>query len=269
MATVNVSESRPRTGAARLLDASPLLRVLSGLGRYVLLMARAFAEPSELRRYRKDFFYQMVRLGVASLPIVMMASAFTGGVMTVQTIYQMTSPLMPASTVGAIVSPSMILELAALVTAFMLAGRVSARVAAELASMRVTEQIDALSVMGLSPEAYLVAPRVVAGVLTFPVLYVAACVVGIGAGAGVAGASDAVTAADFLQGAHTYFRRFDVIYGLIKSLVFGFAVTSVACYKGYYAHGGAQEVGESATRAAVGSCVFVLVADYLLAITLL
>jgi len=249
---------------------APVQSGLQSAGRYVLLLYDAFGAPwRELRRYQADLFEQMMRLGVASLPIVMLASAFTGGVMTVQTVYQMRSPLIPPSTVGAIVGPSMILELTALVTAFILAGRVGARVAAELASMRVTEQIDALEVMGLSPEAYLVAPRVAAGALMFPLLYVAACAVGVGAGVAAAALSDAVTVADFLEGARTYFRVFDVAYGLLKALVFGFAITSVACYKGFHARSGAQEVGASATRAAVGGCVFVLATDLLLAATLL
>lgn len=242
----------------------------ASLGRYVLLLWRAFtAPPRELARHRADFSRQMMRLGLASLPIVMLAAAFTGGVTTVQAIYQMRSPLIPKSTIGAIVVPSMILELGVLVAAFILAGRVGARIAAEIGAMRASEQIDALEVMGLSAPGYLVAPRVVAGTLMFPVLYVAACVVGAGAGTLVASASGALTPAEFILGARSFFTPFDALYGCTKALVFGFIITSVACYKGYYVEGGAEGVGESTTEAAVTSCIFVLLADYVLAATLL
>ena len=219
--------------------------------------------------YRKNLISQMTKIGIESLPIVSLAAFFSGAVMTVQTAYQMTGPFVPKSVIGSIVAPTMILELGVVGMAFVLAGRVGARIAAELGTMRVSDQIDALEVMGLSPEAYLVAPRVAAGALMFPLLYVAACAVGVGAGVAAAALSDAVTVADFLEGARTYFRVFDVAYGLLKALVFGFAITSVACYKGFHARSGAQEVGASATRAAVGGCVFVLATDLLLAATLL
>lgn len=242
----------------------------SSFGRYVLLLVDAFAAPpAELRRHWADFLQQMVRTGLESLPIVMLAGVFTGGVTTVQSIYQMTNPLIPKSTVGAIVVPSIVLELGAVVTAFVLAGRVSARIAAEIGAMRTTEQIDALEVMGLSAPGYLVAPRVVAGTLMFPVLYVAACGMGIVAGVAAAAHSDQLSSAEFLLGARTYFKPFDALYGSVKAVVFGFIITSVACYKGYYAGGGAEGVGESTTQAAVLACIFVLLTDYLLAVLLL
>jgi phospholipid/cholesterol/gamma-HCH transport system permease protein len=210
-----------------------------------------------------------MRVGVESLPIVAIAAAFTGGVTTEQTIYQMRYPLIPESTVGAIVVPSIILEFGALITAFILAGRVSARIAAELGSMRTGGQIDALDVMGIRSSGYLILPRVLAGVATFPLLYIVATVVGSTAGLGVASASSTVTTAEFLSGARSFFTGFMAVYGLVKAIVFGFLITSIACYVGYYTDGGAQGVGRSATQAAVAACVFILVADYLLAILML
>jgi len=240
------------------------------VGSYLQLMVEAFRMPIyDGPTYRQNLARQMVRVGVESIPIVVLAAAFTGGVTTEQTIYQMRYPLIPERTVGAIVVPSVILELGALITAFILAGRVSARIAAELGSMRLNGQIDALNVMGISASGYLVMPRVLAGVLTFPLLYIVASAVGASAGYVVASLSEAVTATQFLTGARSFFTGFMAFYGLVKAVVFGFIITSVACYVGFNAEGGARGVGRSATRAAVGACMLVLVADYLLAILML
>ncbi len=240
------------------------------VGTFLLLMAKAVRSPIYDRAtYRQNLARQMRQIGVESLPIVAVAAAFTGGVTTEQTIYQMRYPLIPESTIGAIVVPSVILEFGALITAFILAGRVSARIAAELGSMRIGGQIEALSVMGVSASGYLVLPRVLAGVLTFPLLYVVASTVGSAAGLGIAAASGDVTTAQFLTGARSFFTGFMAVYGLVKAVVFGFLITAIPCYVGFHADGGARGVGRSATRAAVGACMFVLVADYLLALLML
>lgn len=211
----------------------------------------------------------MVRIGVESMPIVMLAAGFSGAVTTVQTAYQLVSPLIPKSIIGSIVVPSMILELGAVVTGFILAGRVGARIAAELGTMRVTEQIDALEAMGLNSIGYLIVPRVLAGIVMFPVLYIAACLVGIGGGMIVGDLGGFVPYGEFLEGAREFFQPFDPVFGVIKSLVFGFTITSISCFKGYYTAGGAEGVGRSTTQAAVASCVFLLLADLVLAATLL
>jgi len=167
------------------------------------------------------------------------------------------------------VVPSMILELGAVVTGFILAGRVGARIAAELGTMRVTEQIDALEAMGLNSIGYLIVPRVIAGILMFPVLYIAACFVGIGGGMMVGHLGGFVPMGEFVDGAREFFQPFDPIFGIIKSLVFGFLITSISCFMGYYTKGGAEGVGRATTQAAVASCVFLLLADLILAATLL
>lgn len=246
-----------------------LVKPFTILGRYVLLLVNAFVSLDDFRTYRKNTMDQMVHIGLESLPIVTLAAAFSGAVTTVQASYQLVSPFIPPTVIGAIVAPSMILELGAVVTGFILAGRVGARIAAELGTMRVTEQIDALEAMGLNSVSYLIAPRVIAGVLMFPMLYVAACFVGISGGLLVANVGDYLTTGEFVQGAREFFRPFDAFFGVIKSLAFGFIITSIACYKGYYTGGGAEGVGKSTTQAAVMSCVFILVADLVLALVLL
>ena len=130
-------------------------------------------------------------------------------------------------------------------------------------------QIDALEAMGLNSIGYLIVPRVIAGVVMFPVLYISACFVGITGGVAVGHWTGAVPAGEFISGAREFFHAFDAVFGIIKSLVFGFAITSISCYKGYYTSGGAEGVGRSTTEAAVTSCVYLLLADLLLASTLL
>ena len=244
--------------------------VFAGLGRFGLLMKNAFSQFRSIRLYYKNLVEQLVRIGIDSLPIVALASAFTGAVAAVQSIYQLEGSFyLPATAVGSFVTTSVILELGALIAAFILAGRVGARIAAELGTMRVTEQIDALEAMGLNSASYLVLPRVLAGVLMFPIIYVVACTVGIGMGVIVGEASGVISVQTFVAGARLLFRPYDLFFGITKSLAFGFAITSVACYYGYFTTGGAEGVGQSTTRATVMACVFVLLADYVLAVLML
>lgn len=234
-----------------------------------MLMGRAFASIREVRMYWKNLFVQMVRIGIDSVPIIALAAAFSGAVLTVQTTYQLESPFIPKSIIGAIVAPSIMLELGVVVAGFILAGRVGARIAAELGTMRVSEQIDALEVMGLNSIGFLILPRVLAGIVMFPMLYVVSCLVGIGTGIGIGHLGGFLSAAEFLQGARQFFKLLDPFIGFVKSFVFGFIITSIACYKGYYTRRGAVGVGDSTTQAAVLSCVFILVADLIVAVLLL
>ena len=266
----------PPRFADRLRDGlGPLWRVpeglLQGFGAYVLLIARAFNLPRDLRPslYARNLATQMVQVGIDSIPIVSLATAFSGGVVVVQAIYQLENPLLPLSIVGTFAEQSILLELGTLVTAFVLCGRVGARIAAELGTMRVKEQIDALEAMGLNSRSFLVVPRVLAGVLMFPVLYVVAATVGMAMGGVVAELSGMLTVQTYWEGARLFFRPYDVFFGLVKSLVFGFVITSIACYTGYNAEGGAEGVGKATTRAAVLGCVWVLFSDYLCAAVLL
>ena len=266
---------RPRLATRVREGFAPLWRVprglLTGFGAYVILIAQAFNLPRDLRPrlYARNLAEQMVQVGLDSVPIVALATAFSGGVVVVQAIYQLANPLLPVTIVGTFAEQSILLELGTLVTAFVLCGRVGARIAAELGTMRVKEQIDALEAMGLSSKSYLVVPRVVAGVLMFPVLYVVSATVGMATGGVVAELSGALTVQTYWEGARLFFRPYDVFFGLVKSLVFGFVITSIACYTGYNAAGGAQGVGQATTRAAVLGCVWVLFADYVTAALLL
>lgn len=246
-----------------------LFQPFYNIGRFSLLLTRAAASLDDIAIYRKNIIIQMGRIGLDSIPIVALAAAFSGAVTTVQTAYQLVSPVIPPSIIGAVVVPSLTMELAAVITGFILSGRVGARIAAELGTMRVTEQIDALEVMGLNSVGYLIVPRVLAGVLVFPILYVAACFVGVMGALGAAILTDTVSVGEFISGARAHYDAFGPWFGIIKSLVFGFFITSISCYMGYHTEGGAEGVGKSTTRAAVTSCVVILVADLILAILLL
>lgn len=246
-----------------------LIAAAHTFGQYVLLLFRAGRSLQEVRVYGKNWLDQMVRIGVESIPIVIMAAGFSGAVLTLQAGYHLSTYFVPPIFIGAIVGPSVILELAALSSGFVLASRVGARIAAELGTMRVTEQIDALEAMGINSVSYLIIPRVLAGMLMVPMLYVLACFVGIGGGILVGEISGFVTRPEFMEGARQFHEPFDPYFGLIKSVTFGFIITSVSCYQGYYTSGGAEGVGRSTTEAVVKSCVFVLMADLILAVVFL
>ena len=247
----------------------PLIKFLVEVGQFGLLLGRSFRSILEFKTYRGNLLTQMVRIGIDSIPIVSLAAGFSGMVLTLQSAYQLTTPLIPKSTIGGVVVPSIILEIGLLTTALVLSGRVGARIAAELGTMRVTEQVDALEAMGLNSVAYLVVPRVLAGMLMFPVLYAAACFVGITGGLLAAEFGNYLTSQEFIKGAREWFKAYDVFFGLIKSVVFGFLITSISCTKGFFTSGGAEGVGRSTTQAAVISCVMVLLFDYILALIFL
>lgn len=218
---------------------------------------------------RNEVFKQAVHLGFNALPVVMLASAFAGIVTTLQAAYQLQNTLLTEDAIGSIVVPTLMLEMCALVPGLVLASRIGASVAAELGTMQVTEQIDALEGMGLNATSYLVLPRIYAGLIMFPAIYVASAVVAILAG-GLAGDYMGYLPMEaFIRGARAYFLPFDAFYGMTKSLAFGFIITSVSCWKGFQTKGGAQGVGISTTQAVVVSCVNILIADYLVAEILL
>lgn len=245
------------------------MEYLEKLGQYVMLLYRALRSSYESKNYKRNLLNELVKIGYESMPIVLLTGVFTGAVMTLQTAYQLEAAFIPKSIIGAIVSESILIELAAVITSLVLAGKVGARIATELGTMRVTEQIDALESMGFNSASFLVVPRVLSGLIMFPILYLAAAIAGIVGGLVAAVLSGALAGAEFIEGAREYFFPWDVTFGLIKAFVFGFLITSVSCFKGYYASGGAEGVGKGTTQATVLSCIYVLLADFVLAAILL
>ena len=234
-----------------------------------MFMVQAFSTIRESLSNRKNVTKQMVQVGVNSIPVVLMASCFAGVVVTLQTAYQLENTILTDEAVGSVVVPTLMLEMAALIPGLVLASRVGASIAAELGTMKVTEQIDALETMGLNSVAYLVLPRVLAGLVMFPSMYVASALVSIVAG-GMAGEMlGFLSFESYILGARTFFLPFDPVYGMAKSIAFGFLITSISCWKGFHTQGGAQGVGNATTQAVVVSCVNILIADYILAELLL
>lgn len=238
---------------------------LQKIGQYGLLLYRSLRSLYEFRTYRQNLINELVKIGYESVPIVILTGVFTGAVMTLQTSYQLDIVYVPRSVIGSIVSQSLLIELSAVITSLVLAGKVGARIATELGTMRVSEQIDALESMGFNSVSFLVVPRVLSGLIMFPVLYIVASVSGIGGGLVAGMLSGALPASDFMLGARQFFFPWDVTFGFLKSFVFGFVITSISCYKGYYVTGGAEGVGKGTTQATVLSCIYVLLADFLLA----
>lgn len=245
------------------------MNTFASLGKYVSLLYHSLRSIYEVKTYRKNFIDELVKIGYESIFIVLLTGGFTGAVMTLQTAYQFVSAFIPKSIIGSIVVQSVVIELAAVITCLVLAGKVGARIATELGTMRVSEQIDALESMGFNSVAFLVVPRILAALVMFPVLYIIATIMAIIGGIAAGTISGALPAADFLLGARTSFYPANLLFGLLKAFVFGFVITSVSCYNGYYASGGAEGVGTATTTATVMSCIYVLLADFLLAVFVL
>lgn len=242
---------------------------LQKIGQYGLLLYRALRSLYEFRTYSKNLINELVKIGYESVPIVILTGVFTGAVMTLQTSYQLDIVYVPRSVIGSIVSQSLLIELSAVITSLVLAGKVGARIATELGTMRVSEQIDALESMGFNSVSFLVVPRVLSGLIMFPILYIVASVSGIGGGLVAGVLSGALPASEFMLGARQFFFPWDVTFGFLKSFVFGFVITSISCFKGYYVTGGAEGVGKGTTQATVLSCIYVLLADFVLAAVVL
>lgn len=244
------------------------MQSLYHIGRYFMMLGSLFAKPEKFGMYWKETIRQMNQIGVGSLLIVAVISLFIGAVTAVQFAYQLDGQLTPIWFIGYIVRDMMIIELAPTFTCLILAGKVGSNIASELGSMRTTEQIDALEIMGVNTASYLIAPKIIAAVFIIPFLVIMAAGLGITGGLIASVASD-VPKEEFYRGLYTWFEPFNVVMMLIKGVIFAFLLTSVSCYQGYYVKGGALEIGSASTRAVVNSCILILIADYLIAAILL
>lgn len=219
--------------------------------------------------YWKELTDEMVSMGIGSLGIVAVVSVSFGAVMAVQTAYQLTSDLIPKSLIATITRDSSILELSPTIGCLILTGRIGSRIASQIGTMRVTEQIDALEIMGINSPAYLILPKLISGITMIPLLVIISMFLSIMGGLVACSASGVLSTQSYLQTITEGFIPFMLTVGLIKSFIFAFIMTTVAAYQGFYVRGGALEVGESSTRAMVVSCIMILVADYLVAQILL
>ncbi|MGB4772483.1 MAG: ABC transporter permease [Chitinophagaceae bacterium] len=239
------------------------------LGRFLLMIKGMFTKPENLKMYWKELMHQCSELGIGSLGIVAIISIFIGAVSTVQTAYQLVSPVIPKSTIAQIVRDTVILEFAPTLTCIVLAGVVGSKIASELGNMRVSEQIDALEIMGINTKAYLVAPKIVAALIVIPLLVVIAAVLGIWGGRFAGSAANILSTESFDKGLLFAWMPFNATFALIKAYTFAFIISSIPAYYGYNVQGGALEIGRSSTQSVVISCIMILFADYVLAAVLL
>jgi phospholipid/cholesterol/gamma-HCH transport system permease protein len=237
---------------------------IADVGRIAMLVGETFRTLGHGLRSFRLVVDEMFAIGVQSLVLVFIVSLFTGAVAAVQAAYQF-STVVPLKYIGSVILRSVIIELGPVLTALIVGGRVGAAIAAELGTMRVTEQIDALEAMAINPVRYLVVPRVVASIVMLPILVMIANAVAIFGGFVVAVTSIGVTTHTYVTGLQDFFYLRDLWSGLIKAAVFGAIIGWMGCYHGFRTEGGAEGVGIATTRAVVSSCVLVLVSDYVLA----
>ncbi len=244
------------------------LSAASQVGRVSLLVVDIIRSLSEVRVWFPRMMTEAWNIGVGSLFIVLLISGFAGAVTALQARYQFTGTI-PIYYLAGVIVESIVLELGPVLTGLVLAGRIGARYAAELGTMRVTEQIDALESLGRSPGSHLIVPRVIAGLIMIPVLTILADVMGIGAGWFSMKLVLPITDADFAYGARSFWRTFDASYSVIKAFFFAGSITIISCYMGFNTQQGAEGVGRSTTGAVVASSVLILLLDVLLANLLL
>ena len=232
-------------------------------------MKGMFARPENPKMYWKEFMHQCVEIGIGSLPIVLIISVFLGMVMTVQTAYQLVSSLIPQSTIAVVVRDSMLLELSPTVISVVLAGVVGSKIASELGNMRISEQIDALEIMGINTKTYLILPKILAALLTMPMLVALSIIVSLWGGRFVGDMANIIDSATYDEGLLRDFNPFNVTVAMSKSVTFALIVSSVSAYFGYNVKGGALEIGRSSTLAVIVSCILILLADYVLTLLML
>lgn len=233
-------------------------------GSYALLMSRVFRRPNRHSLFITELVSEIQKVGFDSLGIVAIISVFMGMVVTIQTAYNIDSPLIPLSMVGFTARQSVILEFSPTIISLILAGKVGSSIASEIGTMRVTEQIDALEVMGVNSANYLILPKIIAAMLFNPVLIIFSIGLSLLGGYFVALFTSLYTPGDYVSGLRWAFEGFTVFYALIKTVVFAFLITSVSAWQGYRISGGALEVGRSSTTAVVNSSILIILFNLIL-----
>ncbi|MFT5619507.1 MAG: phospholipid/cholesterol/gamma-HCH transport system permease protein [Arenicella sp.] len=238
---------------------------MKSLGNFMIFIGSLFRNMESPKVYIKQFFEECILIGIDSIFIVVIVSVFIGAVTAVQTAYNLISPFIPKYVISLIVRDMTILEIAPTFTAIVFAGKVGSSIAGNLGTMKITEQVDALEVMGINSASYLVLPKLMAGVFMYPLLVILAGFLGIGGGYLAGTLAGVITPAEYEYGLKVDFIEFNLIFAIIKSFFFAFLIIAISSYKGYNTRGGALEVGKASTSAVTNSCIAVLLADFLLA----
>lgn len=239
------------------------------VGRYFLLLKRAFAKPERHKMYIRQLFHEIDNLGVNSVGIVIIISVFIGGIMTIQFAYAMSNPLYPSELIGLGTRDTLILEFSSTMLALIMAGKVGSNITSEIGTMRVTEQIDSLEIMGVNSASYLILPKIIAVVFIFPFLYILSVFFGLLGGLVTGPLVGVISVPTYIEGILWLFVPYYITFSIIKMFVFGFLVATVPAYFGYHVQGGALEVGKASTKAVVNTNILILFFDLILARLLL
>ena len=243
---------------------NPVTATLAKVGQYCMLMRKVFSRPEKSGIYRRRIIFEMQALGMNSIGLTAIISFFIGAVITLQMSINLESPFIPQYLIGYATRECMILEFSSTVVALILAGKVGSNIASEIGTMRITEQIDALEIMGINSASYLILPKVVATVLFFPLLTILSITIGTIGGYMIASLTGIMIPADYVEGILYDFRPYSIVYSLIKTVVFAFIITSVSAYFGYYAQGNSLEVGRASTQAVVASSIVIMIFNLIL-----
>lgn len=223
-----------------------------------MLLARVFSKPQNFSVYLRQIIFEINNIGISSLPIIAIISVFMGGIITIQAAFGFNSPWVPLYAVGFTTRESIMLEFSPTIVCLILAGKVGSNIASEIGAMRITEQIDALEIMGINSAGYLIFPKIAASVIIFPFLIALSMFLGIWGGYFMGVASGACTEYEYIFGIQAFFEPWKLYYSFTKVVVFAFIITSVSAYFGYNTSGGALEVGKSSTNAVVYSSILIL-----------
>lgn len=240
------------------------MNVISNIGKYLLMLGVVFSRPEKFKLFRKRVFNEIEIIGINSIPIVALMSTFMGAVIALQTASNLENPLLPDYTVGYITQSSTILEFSPTIISLILAGKVGSNVASEIGTMRVTEQIDALEIMGVNSLTFLVLPKIIGAVFFFPILIIFSMGLSLIGGWLALVLSGLLTTEIYVLGIRSFFEESNIVYALTKTVVFGFLIVSISSFYGYYTKGGSLDVGRSSTQAVVSSSIAILIANFIL-----
>ena len=237
---------------------------ISSFGRYCVFLTQVFRIPDKWKEFFKQLVFEINKLGVGSIPLVIIISLFIGAVICIQMTINIVSPLIPSYSTGLATREILLLEFSSTMMCLILAGKVGSNIASEIGTMRVTEQIDAIEIMGLNSANFIVLPKIIGFVLFVPVLCILSMFMGLLGGWFVAEFTTMISVQNYVYGIQSFFNEWYVWYGIIKTLFFAFIITSVASYYGYYVKGGSLEVGQASTNSVVSSSILILLADVIL-----
>jgi len=240
------------------------MKFLFHFGRYLSLLRQAFQRPEKQSIYFAQVMVEMDKLGLASVGIVAIISVFMGAVLAIQMAFNIDTPLIPSYTIGYVTRQSVELEFAPTIISLILAGKVGSRIASEIGTMRVTEQIDALEIMGINPATYLILPKIIASMIINPFLIMMSMILAVSGGWMAGIFTGLFPSAEYIYGIQSFFHMYDLFYAIVKTIVFAFVIASISAYCGYYTKGGALEVGEASTNGVVYSSIAIIFMNLIL-----